>query len=347
MRTLAPLLLPLVLVARPAAAQEDPKYILTHKQTKPVETTDTKCPDPAAPKEEKPPKPWQFKFRVGSLFQFNSSKGVVGQRDGSSKSLGAELHAEANWTGGKHEVRNRVDINVVFIKTPNTSSWVSASNLLELESVYQYRVVPWAGPFARAGYNTSIFVGHDLRANAVQYLYPDGTLTPARTKLRLTDALYPMTFLQTVGAFVNPVRTKPFDLDFRAGVGAREILADGQLGVQDLSATPSIVELVELRDTWQAGLELIVMARGELLDEKRLQYYAGGEFLLPLVRDKEPGDDRGAFEMIDKRLRLGVAYKVASWATLLYEIRVVHQPQLVDDYQIQNNFGFKASYSVN
>lgn len=124
------------------------------------------------------------------------------------------------------------------------------------------------------------------------------------------------------------------------------MLADGQFGVQDRSETPAIVELVDLHDYWQAGFELIAMARGELY-EKRIQYFAGGEFLLPIIREKEPGDDRNAFEVLDKRLRLGVAYKIASWATILYEVRLVHQPQLIDLVQVQNNFGFKASYSVN
>lgn len=328
-----------------AHAQEDTKYLLTHKQTKAQEATPPKCPE-EKPKEEGPPAPWQFKFRVGSLFQFNSSKGVVGQRDGQSKSFGVDLHAEANWTGGKHEVRNRVDLSAVFIKTPNLSFWVVASNVLELENIYQYRVVPWAGPFARAMVNTSVLVGNDLRTNSVQYQLPDGTLTAPRTDLRLTDPFHPTSFLQTIGGFVNPVRSDPFDLDFRGGFGMREVIADGQFGVQDKSETPSIVELVDLHDYLQAGIELIVMARGELYD-KRIQYFAGGEFLLPLVRTKEPGDERNAFDVLDKRVRLGVAYKIASWATLVYEIRVVHQPQLIDQVQIQNNFGFKASYSVN
>jgi hypothetical protein len=328
-----------------ALAQEETKYILTHKQTKPAAPPPVKCTEVPA-KPAGPPGPWELKFRAGSLFQFNSSKGVVGQRDGQSKSFGVDLHAEANWTGGKHEERNRLDLSAVFIKTPNLSSWVVASNVLELENIYQYRVVPWAGPFVRAMVTTSMLVGRDLRTNTVQYQLPDGTMTGPRTDLRLTDPFRPTTFLQTVGGFVNPVRTKPFDLDFRAGIGVREVIADGQLGVQDRSDTPSIVELVDLHDYWQAGFELIVMARGELLDE-RIQYYAGGEFLLPVVRGKEPGDERNAFEVLDKRFRIGVAYKIASWATVVYEFRVVHQPQLIDEYQIQNNFGLKASYSVN
>jgi hypothetical protein len=242
-------------------------------------------------------------------------------------------------------VKNRVDVSAVFMKTPNLKSWVVASNLLEVESIYQYRVEPWAGPFARALVNTSIFVGSDLRTNSVQYQLPDGSLSEPRTELRLTDPFRPTTFLETIGGFVNPVRTKPFDLDFRGGVGARQVLADGQLGVQDLAGTASIVELVALHDYWQAGIELIAMVRGEVLDQ-RLQYYGGAELLLPLVRDRLPGDERGAFEMMDKRLRLGVAVKLASWATVLYEIRLVHQPQLIDQVQLQNNFGIKATYSV-
>ena len=130
----------------PSRAQEDPKYVLKHKETKAQTPAEQKCPEPEA-KPKEPPGPWVFKFRVGSPFQFNSSKGVVGQRDGSSKSFGVDVHAEANWTGGKHEVRNRADVGAVFIKTPNLSKWVTASNLLELENIYQYRVKPWAGPF--------------------------------------------------------------------------------------------------------------------------------------------------------------------------------------------------------
>ena len=82
-------LITLLFYALPAAAQENPNYVLTHKQTKAPAPVEGKCPD-TTPKPAEPPKPWQFKFRVGSLFQFNSSSGVVGQRDGNSQSFGAD-----------------------------------------------------------------------------------------------------------------------------------------------------------------------------------------------------------------------------------------------------------------
>ena len=239
----------------------------------------------------------------------------------------------------------RADANVVFIKTPNTRGWVSATDILDLESIYQYRATPAFGPFARAGMITSMFVGRDLRTNLVQYQFPDGTLTNEQTELRLTDPFSPITLLQSIGAFVNPVREKYFDLDIRFGVGAREVFADGQLGILDLDDTAGIVEVINLFDYVQAGLEFIVMARGQLSGDK-VQYFTGAEFLLPVFRSGTLDDGRNAVELLEKRIRLGVAYQIASWATLLYEIRLVHQPQLVENYQIQNNFGFKASYSV-
>jgi len=323
-------------------AQEKPKYLLTRKQTK--KKVD-KCKCVKKKKKPKKAKDWTFRLRIGSIFQLNSNRAVVGKRDGTTRTIGADLHGEANWKKGRNEVRNRLDINVLFIKTPNTRTWVSGTDIFEVENIYQFRAGPTWGPFTRLGAATSMFVGRDLRTNSVQYEFPDGSLSAEQTELRLTDPFKPVTLIQTAGLYLNPVRYKQFDLDIRVGAGAREVFANGQLGVQDDAATTSIVEVINLRNYSQAGAELIVMARG-IFYKKKVQYFAGGEFLLPVIRTKEMGDNRKLVDLIDKKIRLGIAYRIARWATLLYEIRLVHQPQLIDQYQIQNNVGFKASYSV-
>lgn len=151
----------------------------------------------------------------------------------------------------------------MFIETPNTKRWVSSTDVLKAESIYQYRLAPSTGPFARAGMMTSMFVGRDLRTNAVTYEFDDGRSTDdLQTELRLTDPFSPLTLLESIGWFVNPVQYRSFDLDFRAGLGARQVFADGQLGVQDGSSTTDIVEVVRLRSYQQAGVEAIAMARG-------------------------------------------------------------------------------------
>lgn len=326
-------------------AQEKPNYLLKKKDTNQrAKENACDCKD-EKPKPKGPPPEWTYKLKVGAVLEYNNSRGVVGRLDGTSRSFSASLHGQANWERDRHNVRNRMDARGVIVKTQNTGRWVPASDYIELESIYQYRFLPYFGPFARLGMNTSMFVGRDLRTNSVQYQMPDGSLTEERTELRLSDPFKPITFLQSVGAFYNPVREENFDIDVRTGIGVREIFAGGQLGILDQSDTQGIVEVVDLKTYTEAGLEFIVMFRGELFDDT-LSYFTGGEFLLPVVRSKEPGDNRKSVDLISKIYRIGVAYKLAKRATILYELRLVHQPQLIDRYQIVNNVGFKASFDL-
>lgn len=330
----------------PAAAQEKPEYLLKKDQTnKRPEEPACPCTTPPPPKPEAPASPWTFKLRIGSVFQLSQSRSVVGRIDGTTRSFNLDVHGEANWACGRHSVKNRIDTNDLIVKTQNTGRWVPASDFVELESVYQYYAHPKVGPFARAGLKTSVFLGRDLRTNSVQYELPGEVLTDPRTEYRLTDRFLPLTLLQSAGVFYNPVRRKHFDIDLRGGLGVREVFASGQLGLRDDATTKDIVELVGLRSYVEGGLETIAMIRGESWKEK-VSYYAGGEFLLPLLRSHQAGDDRSAVSLISKTIRLGVAYRLAKSATILYELRLVHQPQLIDAVQVLNNVGFKATFNL-
>lgn len=343
-------------------AQEKPEYLLKKDQTN-KRSGEPACECPAPGKDgavagaqkpgdaagdkdkDKKESPWQFKLRIGSVFQLSQSKSVIGKIDGTTRSFQLDIHGEANWQCGRNAVRTRLDTNDIIVKTQNTGRWVPASDFVELESIYQYYAHPRVGPFARASLKTSVFLGRDLRTNAVQYQLPDGSLTGQRTEYRVTDRFLPLNLLQSVGVFYNPVRSEHFDVDLRGGLGVREVFAADQLGVQDDADTKDIVELVALRSYTEAGVELIAMVRGELWDE-RISYYGGGEFLLPLVRTNATGDDRSAWELLSKTVRLGVAYRLAKSATILYELRLVHQPQLIDSVQVLNNVGFKTTFNL-
>lgn len=350
-RTSAALLV--LLTTTTARAQEKPEYLLTKDQTN--KRTDEACPcaakdgtatpPPAPPKPEEPPSPWTFRLQLGSVFQISQNKSVIGKLDGTSQAFQTDVHAEANYRCGDHELRNRLDSNDVIVKTQNTGRWVPASDFVELESIYQYHAAPTVGPFARASLHTSVFLGRDLRTNAVQYALPDMTLTDPRTEYRLTDRFLPLTLLESTGVFYNPVREKHFDVDLRLGFGVREVFANDQLGVKDDAATKDIVELTALHSYTEGGIEGVAMVRAELWKE-RISTYAGIETLLPLVRTKLAGDTRSNVSLTSETVRFGIAYKLGKSATILYELRVVNQPQLVDVVQIQNNAGFKATFKL-
>jgi hypothetical protein len=352
--------------ASSARAQEKTEYLLKKEQTNKRDSAQPMCPCTDAAAAEvaateaaaveaaataakaetaKKRSPWTLRLRFGSVFQISQSKSVVGKLDGTSRSFQTDIHGEANWRCGRHEVRNRLDTNDVIVKTQNTGRWVPASDFVEAESIYQYHWLPAFGPFARAGLRTSVFLGRDLRTNAVRYELPEMMLTGERTEYRLTDRFLPLTLLQSAGAFYNPVREKHFDVDFRGGFGVREVLADDQLGVKDDADTKDIVELVGLHSYVEAGIETVVMVRAELFDE-HVSTYAGIETLVPLLRSKEPGDMRTTVDLISETVQLGVAYKLAKSATIVYELRLVHNPQLIEAVQIQNNAGFKATFNL-
>ncbi len=334
-----------LLSARTALAQEKPEYLLKKEQTNKRPDEPCNCTPIVVPAPPVEPSPWTFRLRLGSVFQISQNKSVVGRLDGTSRSFQADVHGEANWACGKHEVRNRLDTNTVIVKTQNTGRWVPASDFIELESIYQYHAHPKLGPFVRAGLRTSVFLGRDLRTNAVQYELPDMSLTAPRTEYRLTDRFLPLTLIQSAGVFFNPIRAKRYDVDLRIGLGVRQTFANDQLGVIDESETKDIVELVALRSYVEAGLETVAMFRAELWNE-RISTYAGVETLIPLVRTSQPGDTRSALELTSKLVRFGLAYRIGKSATVLYELRLVHQPQLIDVVQIQNNAGFKATFNL-
>lgn len=331
-----------LLLARPAFAQEKPTYIAKHKQTTELKKkNDCKCEE----EKKKEPSDWEFKLRVGTVFQLSSNKNVVGQVDGTTRSFNASVHGQANFSRGRHLWRSRMDAQGVVVKTQNTRRWVPATDFVELETIYQFRARKWVGPFVRLGLNTSLFIGRDLRTNSVQYRLPGGMLTGERTEFRLSDPFLPLSLLESVGVFFNPLAKHWLDLDIRFGIGSRQVFANGQIGVDDDDETQDIVELVSLNSYTQAGVELVTMFRGELFDET-LYYYSGAEFLLPLIRSKEPGDNRSNIDLLNKVFRLGVGYKLAKRATVLYEIRLVNRPQLIDRYQIQNSVGLKGSFDL-
>jgi hypothetical protein len=80
--------------------------------------------------------------------------------------------------------------------------------------------------------------------------------------------------------------------------------------------------------------------------EQNFSTFAGVETLVPLLHSQEPGDLRSTVDLISETVQLGVAYKLVKSATIVYELRLVHDPQLIEAVQIQNNAGFKATFNL-
>jgi hypothetical protein len=134
-------------------------------------------------------------------------------------------------------------------------------------------------------------------------------------------------------------------VEIRAGGGARHTFAAEQLAVDDDADTP-VVEVIELRDVHQVGVEGVFEWWGSLV-EKRMNYKLVVDALVPLWHnDLAPGDDRSLIELTNFSLLGTLTVRVVDWASLDYELGVVREPQLIDAWQVRNNlvltFGISA-----
>jgi hypothetical protein len=196
------------------------------------------------------------------------------------------------------------------------------------------------GPYARFALDTQMFPGLDVRAARVDYAIAnlDGTTTALRgRRLELTDPFAPLNLRESLGVFYQPFREERINLEARAGLGALETFAAGNLAVDDDDAT-AVVEVKELDDSFMVGGEAVVNVWGFLDETKYVSYTAGLGVLIPFVTSElAAGDDRSLIELTNVEGNAGLSVKLFDWASLGYRFVVSRQPLLVDQWQVQNN----------
>lgn len=306
---------------------------------------------------------------------------VVGQIDGTTINFGAKIDGHADVIHDAHEWRNSVLINAGVTKTPNIPDFIKSTDSLQFESIYLYHIKPWIGPFARFRLETPMFAGTDVRAGATNYKItrqdgtsfqtcdPDSAEPCATQKLPLTDGFQPLTLKESLGVFAQPHKSKPVTIEARLGFGAQEIFADKQFALADVpddatncpaggtnppgtkSAIPC-VEVIQLSDVLQAGLEANIEVWGTVYEDK-ITYKVYGGILAPFAHGPLPqsyfdsggADDIGQLTNVD--LGANVIFKLVEWATLTYEFKAVRVPQLLPDtFQMRNTLMLTMGYGV-
>jgi len=303
-----------------------------------------------------PPKPkggegWDGTLTVGANVSFAHARQVVGQLSGQSWTLGANIQGGLDYIKDVHDWRNSLTFLESFTYGPPLNRFVKSSDKLNFQSIYYFKIpaVPWLGPFARFSLDTAVFEGADYRPAPVTYriAYADGSTVDLgnKTKLKLTDSFLPMTLKEAIGMFARPISWEVFELEARIGFGAQEVVASGELSLNDDAATPDVIEVNELSTFSQAGTELALVMQGTVAD-KKVNYKVYGEALTPFVRQKKSGDNRGAFSMTNVELGARVSFKLVEWASLDYEFKALRVPQLVDVFQIQNNLLLTFNFTL-
>lgn len=318
-------------------------------------------------------------IRGDANLSFSDNQKVVGQPDGMTLNIGVKVDAKADVIQDAHEWRNSVLLNAGITRTPTIAEFVKNTDALQLESIYLYHLKPWFGPFARVRLEAPMFAGTDVRPGATNYkiTQQDGTVIQTcdpnsgedckTTKLPLTNGFQPLTLKQSIGAFAQPYKSVPINVEVRVGLGALEIIADKQYAVADLPDDPTncpaagdptqksavpCVEVNQLSDVLQAGLEANLEVWGTVYEGKiTYKVYAGvlapfAHGPLPqLYTDAGGQDDVGQLTNIDMGVNLN--FKITDWASLGYELKAVRVPQLLPDtFQVRNSFFVNMGYGA-
>lgn len=293
---------------------------------------------PKLEKDELPQGP-SYAYDLGATFAFDHNKNVVGQPDGALVTFGYKLALSLGYNDGPNEWRGSLDNAETLSKTPSIAELVKTRDVLALDGTYLRHVLPWFGPFVHVSAETALFRGVDVRAAPTTYAIArlDGTTqTVESDRLRLTEPLRPASFKQSVGPFADPVRSDEVSVEIRAGAGARETIASGQIAIDDDSTTPQ-VEAKELQSFAQVGVEALAKVWGAFAT-RGLTYSLTAEAMTPFVHTDLPANDtRGALALTNLSLDGKLSLKLVSVLSLDYELLVLREPQLIDVVQVRNN----------
>jgi hypothetical protein len=283
---------------------------------------------------------WTPGLALGGTFDLLDSRNVVGQQDGTALSLGAAIDAELDFNKKIHEWRTTLKIDVGASLSPGLGEFVKTTDSTDFETIYLAHIIEELGPFGRFALSTSFFPTLDLSPDASDYRVTnaDGTTKDYHgRRLALTDPFTPTTFKESVGAFTQPVKNDRITFEGRLGLGAQETIADGQLAINDDSATAGFIEVTTLRDTYEIGAEAVANAWGAIDKDKRVSYSIGVGVLVPFAySDLPPGDDRGVGDLVNVEVNGALNVHIFDWASLDYKISVLRQPLLVDALQVSN-----------
>lgn len=289
---------------------------------------------------------WNGELAVGGNANLTSNSQVVGETDGFAALLGLNFTGHLDYVSGPHEWENTLQLSESFARTPSIDRFVKNNDSLDLESLYQYFFVPWAGTFGQATFETSLFTTNNVTGSPRDYEVTrnDGT-TDTFDQLEafeLTGPLTPSSLSETIGLFVKPVRETPFTLSIRGGIGARETFAENALVVSE-SPSSGPIPVESLRNIYQGGAEAFVGAKGKLPD-RNISYELGANGFLPLINNSV--DDRTPTELFRYGLNGNVSFHALEWMSISYNARVLRDPQLIDRTQVQNNVLLNFSYSL-
>ena len=280
----------------------------------------------------------ELRLRVGLSAAFAQSAGVVGQQDGLGVTFGTSVAGHIRWHKAAHDWKTSMSYAVAFAYTSVIGELVKTADRLQVDSMYTWKGLSWVGPFVGLTLETPFFSGDDVRAEPVDYEITslDGSIRveEASKRLRLTAPFEPLQLKEAVGVSFIPVTLPEFGVTFNAGAAATQVFAEDALSVSDKKET-AVVEVSEIDSYIALGQTSRLEVHGLLADDW-ISYRVHGELFVPFVDSSPKTEDLSIEERMNVSVGAKFSFRVAAWASVDYELRALLQPQIQEDWQIQN-----------
>jgi hypothetical protein len=332
------------LLAAPSLARAqdktEPTYIAPPIVTK--EKKDAEKDEKDKKKKKQPKQGWIPTLKTGFNFSFNQARNVVGVADGTTIALGLLLDAGLTFRSGDHEWINALDIVQTHTKVPNIDPFIKSADKLDLESLYLYHIknISWLGVFGGVRLTTPLFAGNFVpeEDTTVSIELTDGTVVQdtaeAQKYYRLTKPVAPLIFRQFIGAAFLPLEKDYLRLDIKVGTGAMEVWTRSSLVQDDNEDTADVLELRQLEDFVQGGVELHLAANGVIVKDV-LSYTLKAGLMYPYVTSIDT--DLSGIDLLNAEINFKLNIKLAKWASLNYALAMLRVPLIQPEWQITNN----------
>jgi hypothetical protein len=293
------------------------------------------------------PQGWSYNLKLAANINVAGNSNVVGQVNGRSLLLGASVLSTIGYLQGPHEWLNTGSLTETWSKTPAVDRYVKSNDVLDLQSLYNYFLNDFTGPFGRVSAQTSILPTKRVTPGLVGYddsgTAEDESTTQRRRVFDLSNGFQPFTLTESAGWFVQPLHSDRINAFGRAGIGGRHTFAEGARAVTTADITAATVSYSTLKDVHQGGAELFAGVDGKEIEGK-LIYSVGLSALFPVVNNDNT--NRSILELTKVALQAQAGIGVFSWMSLNYQLKVIRDFQLIDKVQVQNALLLSFQYQL-
>lgn len=290
--------------------------------------------------------------KVGATLNFTNNRKFVGQLDGNAVNFGANVDTGYTLLRSGHDWRSQLKLMLSFSYGPPIERLLKSNDQFYFDTLYFYhpKGYEWLGPFARFTMESTMLDGTNNTETGNDYVLDDGSVLKANSdRFTLTKSFSPITFKEAAGLYMRPIARPEIEMVFTIGFGASQVAMSGDqytLGAYTAPAVagkPGSYVVSKLNPYEQVGLAGGLNLKGVYEWKIKMTYSAFCEFMVPFYPEAPAGKDYGDMTNVD--IGANLSFQLMSWATLDYVLKVVRQPQLLEDWQIQNMLMLTLGYS--